>query len=132
MQIISVHYPALQHNKRKTTYIQNVPPCPHVKQDIEDAAVIFINNCTLFINYIHIQSTITCADPEGGCGEQGVWTHPGKSQSYRKKGSLAILVRIPWKVTKLPSQHSMFGHYRPISETPFKWRFAEGPIMARY
>ena len=37
----------------------------------------------------------------------------------------------PLKITKLPSQHSMLGHHRHASETPFKWRFAGGPIMAR-
>ena len=36
----------------------------------------------------------------------------------------------PLKITKLPIQHSMFGHHRPASETPFKWRFAGGPLMA--
>ena len=46
-----------------------------------------------------------------------------------------LLVRISWKITKPPSQHLMFGHHRPasetpFSETPFKWRFAGGPIMA--
>ena len=30
------------------------------------------------------------------------------------------------------SQHSKFGHHRPASETPFKWRFAHGPNMARF
>ena len=25
----------------------------------------------------------------------------------------------------------MLGHQRPASETPFKWRFAAGPMMAR-
>ena len=25
----------------------------------------------------------------------------------------------------------MLGNYRPASETPFKWRFAGGPMMAR-
>ena len=25
----------------------------------------------------------------------------------------------------------MFGHYRPASETPFKWRFVGGPMMSR-
>ena len=25
----------------------------------------------------------------------------------------------------------MSSHYRPASETPFKWRFAGGPMMAR-
>ena len=35
------------------------------------------------------------------------------------------------KYTQLPSQHSMLGHHRPASETPFKWRFAGLPLMAR-
>ena len=34
------------------------------------------------------------------------------------KGFLAILVRIPWKIIKLPSQRSMLGHHRHASETP--------------
>ena len=38
--------------------------------------------------------------------------------------------RIPWKITKLPSQNLMLGHHRPASETPFKWRFAGVPIIA--
>ena len=37
----------------------------------------------------------------------------------------------PLKITKLPSQLSMLGHNRHTSETPFKWRFAGGPMMAR-
>ena len=24
------------------------------------------------------------------------------------------------------------GHHRPASETPFEWRFASGPIVARF
>ena len=37
----------------------------------------------------------------------------------------------PLKITKLPSQHSILGLHRPVpvSETPFKWRFAGGPMM---
>ena len=27
----------------------------------------------------------------------------------------------PWKITKLPNQHSILGHHRLASETPFKW-----------
>ena len=38
---------------------------------------------------------------------------------------------IPWKFVKLQSQHSMLGHHRHTSETPLKWRFADGPMMAR-
>ena len=51
-----------------------------------------------------------CADPEGGGGPDP----PGKSQIYRV---LAILVRIPWKITWLPSQHFMAGDDRPASKT---------------
>ena len=31
-----------------------------------------------------------------------------------------------------PSQHTMSGHYRPASEMPSKWRFAGGPVVARF
>ena len=30
---------------------------------------------------------------------------------------------------KHPSKHLKAGHYRPISETPFEWRFAGGPMV---
>ena len=36
----------------------------------------------------------------------------------------------PLKITKLPSQHSMLGHHRYASVTPFKWRFVGGLMMA--
>ena len=36
----------------------------------------------------------------------------------------------PLKITKLQIKHSMLGHHRPASETPFKWCFASGPLMA--
>ena len=32
----------------------------------------------------------------------------------------------------MPSQYPISGHYRPASETPFGWRFACGPIVARF
>ena len=31
-----------------------------------------------------------------------------------------------------PSQHTMSAHYRPASEMPSKWRFAVGPVVARF
>ena len=34
---------------------------------------------------------------------------------------LAILVQIPWKITKLPSQHPILGHYRHASKTPYTY-----------
>ena len=36
------------------------------------------------------------------------------------------------KIKKLPSQHSMLGHHWHASETPFKWRFAGGSMIAAY
>ena len=66
-----------------------------------------------------------CADPEG---RQGVRIPLKNHKIY---GFLAILVRIPCKTTELKSQHSVLRHHRPASETPFKWRFAGGSMMAR-
>ena len=31
----------------------------------------------------------------------------------------------------IPSKHLKVGHHRPTCETPFKWRFTGGPIVAR-
>ena len=31
-----------------------------------------------------------------------------------------------------PSKHVKVSHHRPTNETPFKWRFTGGPIVARY
>ena len=47
-------------------------------------------------------------------------------------GFLSIAGPDPLKITRLhvPSQHSMFGHHGPASETSFKWRFAGEPMMA--
>ena len=38
----------------------------------------------------------------------------------------------PIKFTNLPSQHSMLGRHQHASETPFKRRFAGGPMMAAF
>ena len=46
----------------------------------------------------------------------------------------------PLKITKLPSQHSMVGHYRHANETPFQWRFEmvfccradDGPLLVKF
>ena len=35
----------------------------------------------------------------------------------------------PLKITNLSSQHSMLGHHRHASETPFICRFAGGPVV---
>ena len=53
----------------------------------------------------------SCVDPEGR--GRGPTPLPPPRNITKLKGSLAILVRNPWKITKLPGQHSMFGHHRP-------------------
>ena len=55
---------------------------------------------------------------------------PGKSQKYWV--FLAILVRIPWKMTKLSSQHSLSGYHRPASKMPFRWWANDGPLLVLY
>ena len=62
------------------------------------------------------------ADAEGGP------PHP-PWKITKIEGFIAILVRVPWKSAKLTIQHSMLGHHRHASETPFKWRFADGPML---
>ena len=62
--------------------------------------------------------TSSCADREGEWGPGP----PEKSQKYRVPSNIGP---DPLKITK----HSMFGHHRHVSETPFKWRFAGGPMM---
>ena len=32
---------------------------------------------------------------------------------------------------RILNHHTLSGHYRPAIETPFKWRFDGGPIVAR-
>ena len=60
---------------------------------------------------------------------------PDPLENYKNNGFLiiALLVQIPWKITKLPSKHSMIGHHQHTSETPFNGvlPFNGGPMMAR-
>ena len=69
---------------------------------------------------MEISDPRACVDPGGGGGTGG----PGL-------GFLSNSGPDPIKVTKLPSQHSMLSHHWHASETPFKWRFAGGPMMVR-
>ena len=57
---------------------------------------------------------------------------PTPLKIHKNIGLRSILFWIPRKITKLPSQHSMLDHYRHATETPFKWRFASGPMIARF
>ena len=37
---------------------------------------------------------------------------------------------VTWPGLKIPSWYTFLGRYWPNRETPFKWRFAGGPIVA--
>ena len=62
----------------------------------------------------------------GGGGGQEVRT---PLKNHKNIGVFAILVWVPWRITKLPSQHSMFGPHLPASES---WRTDNGPITCSY
>ena len=49
----------------------------------------------------------------------------GKTQTRKSRFQIA-------HPTSQPSQHKKEGHHQHASETPFKWRFAGGPFVARY
>ena len=66
------------------------------------------------------------------CGSRGGDRGSGPPWKITKNiGILSNTGPDPLKITKLPIHHSMLGHHWPASETPFKWRFAGGPLMAR-
>ena len=70
-----------------------------------------------------------CADsPEpsigGPRGERDKGLDPLKS--HKNIGFPSNIDSDPLKSTKLPSQHSMVGHYRYASETPFQWHSLAG------
>ena len=54
---------------------------------------------------------------------------PDPLKNHKNIGFLSNTGPDPLKITKLHSQYSMLGHHRPANETPFKWRFAGGPVM---
>ena len=70
------------------------------------------------------------ADPEGGGGAGGPDSSPPPLKNHKNIGFPSNIDLDPLKITKLPSQHSMVGHYPHASKTPFQWRFAGGPMMA--
>ena len=64
------------------------------------------------------------------CGSRGGGRGSGPLEKYKNIGFLSNTGPDSLKITKLPIQHSMLGPHRPASETPFKWRFAGGPLEA--
>ena len=75
------------------------------------------------LHFYHIAS----ADPEVGTGGPDI----SALKSCKNIGFLDNTGPEPLKITKLPSQHSMLGHHRDASETPFTWCFAGRPMMAQ-
>ena len=67
----------------------------------------------------------------GSRGRRGQVVRIPSEKSPKKIGFPGNTGPDPLKITKLPSQYSMFGHHRHTSKTPFKWHFAGGPMMAR-
>ena len=68
------------------------------------------------------------------CGPKGGGGGAGRPDPLENKKNIRLLSNTgpdPFKITKLPSQHSMLGHHLPASETPFQWLFAGGPMMAQ-
>ena len=63
-----------------------------------------------------------------GGGDRG--SRPPPLENHKSIGFLSNTGPDPLKTTKLPGQHSVLGHHRPARETPFKWRFSGGPMMA--
>ena len=75
-----------------------------------------------------VDGRTTCADQEE---ETGGPDPPPPLENYKNIGFLSNTGPDPLKITKLQIQHSILGHHLPASETPFKWRFAGGPLMTR-
>ena len=69
---------------------------------------------------------LTCMGRSRG-GERGT-----PLKDHEKIGVLSNTVPDPLKIAKLLGQNSMLGHHQDASETPYKWRFAGGPMIARF
>ena len=104
------------------------PAGPHIRNQRHDISC-FISSCSIaslarsiFLRiYRHVRIQRGCPDPPPP------WT------ITKNIGFLSNIEPDPLKITKLhlPIQHSMLGHHRRASETPFQWRFAGGLLMAR-
>ena len=66
-----------------------------------------------------------------GGGGAGVQTFPPSLENYKNIGFLSNTSPDPLKNHKASNPAFNVGHHQPASETPFKWRFAGGPLMDR-
>ena len=60
--------------------------------------------------------------------QRGGTGSPGPLKNHESIGCLSNTDPDSLKITRLPSQHSMLGHHRHASKTPFKWA-DNGPII---
>ena len=65
-----------------------------------------------------------------GGGGQEVRTPP-PPPALKNHKNIGFLSNTGPEPLDIPSQHSMLGHHRHVSETPFTWCFAGGPMMSR-
>ena len=72
------------------------------------------------------QSELSIGGSRGGTGG----TDPPSPEKSKNIVLSSNIGPDPLKITKLPNQHSMSGYHRHTSKTPFKWRFAGGPMIA--
>ena len=83
------------------------------------------------------QPTVICTTHVGSMLIQGVLTPPPPPRKITKLlGFFAILVRIPLKITKLPSQHSISGRWWPVlvvflSTLPSSTKKKVGPPLTK-
>ena len=68
---------------------------------------------------------VSWAYPEGGRG-------PGPHEKSQNIGLLTNCGQDPLKNHQATKPEFNVGHHQHTSETPFKWRFAGGQIMARF
>ena len=69
----------------------------------------------------------------GSRGGTGGLDPPPPLKDHKKIDFLSNTGPDPLKIVKVLGQNSMLGHHRDASETPaFTWRFAGGPMMARF
>ena len=79
-----------------------------------------------FVFKVVTEIVTSCADPEGVTGGPD----PLPVKNHKNIGFLSNTGPGSLKIIKLPRQHSLLGHHRHASKTPFKWRFTGGPMMA--
>ena len=92
----------------------------------------FLGSCKLLLIIADLSEASACSSMcRSRGGDRGSRHPPPPLENYKNIGFLSNTGAAPLKIIKLPIQHSLLGHHRPASETPFKWRFPGGLLMTR-